>query len=113
MEKIINGFYFEFSQYGNTTVLLAAFVTSTKPSPASNPVDNEQARVEALQNMFRSLSALPAYVVKFGPPEAVKAQSTGLIPTVTAVRGSVSTKDGSAITIEEVAKLIDDNFTPP
>jgi hypothetical protein len=108
IEKIIGDFYFEFAQYNDTTILACGFVSPSKPNITTNPVQNERSRIEALQNMFRKLSVLPAYAVRLENPEPIKAQGSDFL--VTALRVTVSKRDNSRITVEEVAKLIDENL---
>lgn len=110
IEKTINGYYFEFGEQDGATILVEAFVTSTKPNATGNQLTNEKARIEALQNMFRNLSGLPGYIVFCGDPGKVMAHGTDFLAT--AVRGAVSRRDRSRITVEEVMGLVGNNLTP-
>jgi hypothetical protein len=110
VEKAVNEYYFEFAEQEGATILVSAFVTPSKPTASSEPMANEQERIQALQNMFQKLSGIPDYVVYFGNPEGMRAQGTAVL--VSGIRGAISRKSRARITIEEVEDLIGKNLVP-
>lgn len=108
-ERIIKDFYFEFWQEEEQHMTITGFSSLTKPNLGTNPIPNEQARVDALVTMFERLERIQDYRVSHRTPEEIRAQ--GSIIRLRGVMGVISRSDGAGITLQEVMKLVEENLT--
>ncbi len=105
-DKIIRGYYFEFKELAPGILRVAAFETSSKPSPMSNPVD--PSRIDILLRLFGNMGHLKDYKVEYEPPSLLKAQGTEVL--VRGIRANVSKRGLSPVPVNEIQKLIDENL---